>query len=135
MAVLGSAADPWQLMWMGRYAEALDAIDDQLPRYRELAGRWPGLYRDVVADLLVQRSRALHQEFRDAEALTCAEEAVAILRELYAAKPARFARYLAGALGDLSDRHQTLGRSDQAQVATQEAERLRGHAPDTAASS
>jgi hypothetical protein len=62
-------------------------IDQEMPAWRQLARIWPGQFRGALASRLMHRSLALRTALRDGEAVTCAEEGVAIYRSLAAARP------------------------------------------------
>jgi tetratricopeptide (TPR) repeat protein len=62
---------------------------------------------------------------RPADALPCAQEAVAIYRELASSDPDTHRRGLANSLQDLDVWYSELGREPEAELATAEAEALR----------
>jgi hypothetical protein len=84
-----TTADPAGLAGAGRHREALWLIDREMPGLRVLAKIWPAQFRDTLADRLLERSLALHAALRDDEALTAAQEGVAMHRGLAAARLGR----------------------------------------------
>jgi tetratricopeptide (TPR) repeat protein len=118
--------DPADLLRAGRHREALPLLEEQMPYWRQLARKWPGQFRGTLAQQLMTRATALSAAHRDGEALAAAEQAVALYRDLAAARPRRPASQsdLASALNNLSYPLRVAGRRDEALAAAEEALRI-----------
>ena len=114
-----------RLSELARPGDALNAEQEAVTVYRELAAANPKRYRTDLAATLNNLSAAFSQMGRPAEALPAAEEAAAIRRELAAADPDRYRPDLAAALNSLSVRFSELGRLAKALTAAQEAVTIR----------
>lgn len=77
---------------------ALAHLQQGLPTWRMLARRWPGQFRQPLADNLMVQAEALVAVHQETEALGPAAEAVAIYQAMAAERPRKFAPGLAGAL-------------------------------------
>ena len=99
----------------GRTNEALDAAQEAIALYRELAATRPAEFTPDLARALSNFSYQLNDAGgRTNEALDVAHEAVALYRELAATRPAEFTPDLARALSNLSTRLNAVGRRDEA---------------------
>jgi len=114
-----------RLSELARPGDALNAEQEAVTVYRELAAANPKRYRTDLAATLNNLSAAFSQLGRPAEALPAAEEAAAIRRELAVADPDRYRPDLAATLNNLSVRFSELGRLVKALTAAQEAVAIR----------
>jgi tetratricopeptide (TPR) repeat protein len=122
LAYLGP--DPEELLEKRQWQDALTESGRLLWSWRGLAAKWPGVFSDALAITLKQQAKALRGLRRYAEALPAADEAVAIFRNLAAAKPG-YAAGLADGLCLLATLQTVTGNPEQA-VATA-AEAVRGY--------
>ena len=114
-----------RLAELARPAEALNAEQEAVAVYRELAAANPERYRTDLAATLNNLGKRFSQLGRPAEALPAVEEAAAIRRELAAADPDLYRPDLAATLNNLSVTLSELGRLAQALAAAQEAVAIR----------
>jgi tetratricopeptide (TPR) repeat protein len=114
-----------RLAELARPADALNAEQEAVAVYRELAAANPQRYRTDLAATLNHLGVRFSQLGRPAEALPAVEEAAAIRRELAAADPDRYRPDLAATLNSLSVRLSELGRPVEALAAAQEAAAIR----------
>ena len=114
-----------RLAELARPAEALNAEQEAVAVYRELAAADPERYRTDLAAILNSLGKRFSQLGRPVEALTAVEEAAAIRRDLAAADPDLYRPELAATLNNLSVRFSELGRLAEALAAAQEAVAIR----------
>ncbi len=81
--------DPDKLLAAGRPEEALEQVTSLLTMDRRLAERWPGQFREVLADRLLTKAEILHTLGKAPQALEAVDEAVEILTEMVDAGPSR----------------------------------------------
>ncbi|MER6052512.1 tetratricopeptide repeat protein [Streptomyces sp. NPDC001793] len=110
----------------GRREQAAEAAQEAVGLFRRLSEANPAVHRPHLVTSLVHLSATLprHAEHGDrlsGPALTAAEEAVALARELAAADPAIHRRGLGRALEAHGDRLAELGRQDEAVTVLREA--------------
>ena len=106
---------------LGRREEALDAIQQAVEIYRELAGARPDAFRPDLARSLNNLSNRLADLGRREDALEAIQQAVEICRDLARARPDAFRPDLAMSLNNLSNRLADLGRREDALEASQQA--------------
>jgi len=99
---------------------ASEAVD----RLRHAAEREPDTYQPMLANALTDLSMRLTQLSRLEEALSAAEESVAIDRALAAIRPDEVTPDLARSLSNLASFLSDLGRTEEALAAVEEAARL-----------
>jgi tetratricopeptide (TPR) repeat protein len=109
-----------RLSELARHGDALNAEQEAVTVYRELAAANPERYRTDLAATLNNLSVTLSELGRPAEALPITEETVTVYRELAAASPDRYRPDLAAALNNLSVRFSELGRPAEALAAIEE---------------
>ena len=114
--------DPEELLEKRQWQDALTESGRLLWSWRWLAAKWPGVFSDALAIALKQQAKALRGLRRYAEAVPAADEAVAIFRNLAAAKP-RYAAGLADGLCLLATLQTATGNPEQAVAAAEEAVR------------
>ncbi len=110
---------------LGRWEDALDAVEEATHIYRELAAARPDAFRPDLAASLHNLSIWLGDLGRREEAVAASQEATDIYRELAAARPDAFRPGLANSLSNLSLRLGDLGRREEALAASQEAVTIR----------
>ena len=106
---------------LGRREEALQATQEAVAHYRELALKNPSAFRPDLARSLNNLGAMLSELGRREEALQATQEAVAHYRELARANPPAFRPDLAMSLTGLGVHLAALGRREEALQATQEA--------------
>ena len=106
---------------LGRWEEALAAIEEAVGVYRELVRTQPDAFKPDLAISLNNLSTGLGTLGRREDALAAIEEAVKIRRELVRAQPDAFKPDLAGSLNNLSIALGALGREEHALAAIEEA--------------
>ena len=109
---------------VGRREEALDAAQQAVDLYRDLASASPAAYLPDLAAAVNNLALRLADMGRREEALAAAEEAVAIRRDLADANPAAYLPDLAAAVNNLANQQAGAGRREEALDAAQEAVRL-----------
>jgi tetratricopeptide (TPR) repeat protein len=119
---------------MGRRAEALQATQEAVDLYRQLAAQHPDAFPPYLAASLANLGNRLSEMGRRAEALQATQEAVDLYRRLAAQHPDAFLPDLAASLANLGIRLSEMGRREEALQATQEAvdlyRRLAAQHPD-----
>jgi hypothetical protein len=103
---------------------ALTEVDRILPAWRDMAGKWPGQFREPLATQLLIRAEALHALHRGPQALQPSAEAVAIYRDLAARNPGKFTPGLAAALHRQANLLAANDREQEAIAAAEVAARL-----------
>lgn len=103
-----------RLAELARPAEALNAEQEAVAVYRELAAANPQRYRPDLAATLNNLGKRFSQLGRPAQALPALEETVAIHRELAAASPDRYRPDLAQSLTNLGEILEAAGRKADA---------------------
>ena len=106
---------------LGRREDALDAIQQAVVIFRELAGARPDAFRPDLAASLSNLSNRLADLGRREDALDAIQQAVVIYRDLARARPDAFRPDLAMSLNNLSIRLADLGRREEALKAIQQA--------------
>lgn len=112
---------------------ALTEASSRLPTWRDMARRWPGQFREPLAQLLLTQADALCALRRETAALAPAAEAVEIYQALAAGKPAKFTHGLAHALDRQARVLAATGRTAEAVEAISVAIRLYCGLPPAAA--
>ena len=137
-AVLGRIPQPWpedaqveaarvannlanRLSDLGRREAALEAAEEAVGLYRELARARPDAFTPYLAGSLNNLANRLSDLGRREAALQAAEEAVALRRELARARPDAFTPDLAMSLNNLANMLSDLGRREAALQAAEEA--------------
>lgn len=113
---------------LGRYAEAVPAIEAAVSIFRRLAREQPQVHTVDLADSLQTLGNQLANAKRDDEARTATEEGVRVLRSLAAANPTAHERSLALALTSLANRLSRSGDHSSAVAAGEEAVHIARHA-------
>jgi hypothetical protein len=112
---------------------ALTETSRDLRGWRGLAQRWPGQFREPLAETLLTQADALCALHRETAALAPAAEAVAIYQAIAAEKPRKFTHGLAHALARQARLLAAAGRIAEAVEAITIAIRLYGDLPPAAA--
>jgi tetratricopeptide (TPR) repeat protein len=108
-------------VWLGRLQEALDAIDEAVDIYRELAKADPDAFLPGLAGALGNQSVRRADREQPEAALEAIDEAVGVYRQLATARPDAFLPSLAGSLGNQSSWRAKRGRHEEALDAIDEA--------------
>ena len=106
---------------LGRREEALEAAQEAVALYRDLAAARPDAFIPNLAMSLNNLANVLSGLGRREEALEAVQEAVALYRDLADARPDAFTPDLAASLNNLANRLSDLGRREEALEAAQEA--------------
>ena len=110
-----------RLLELGRWEEALAAIEEAVTIRRKLARAHPDMFLPDLATSLNSQSGCLSALGRREEALAAIEEAITISRELARAHPDTFLPDLAMSLGNQTVYLSALGRREEALAAIEEA--------------
>ena len=114
-----------RLSEVGRRSEALEAAQEVVSFYRDLAEANAAAYTPDLAGSLSNLAAFLSEAGRRDEALQAAQEAVDLRRDLAEINAAAYTPDLAGSLSNLAIRLSVVGRRDEALQAAQEAVDLR----------
>ncbi len=115
---------PAALLAKGRPEDALRLIQREEASSRRTARAWPGQFREMLAYNLTVKSDALHALHRDRQALSSADESVAIYQALASDRPAKYSPYLSRAIDTRSRALAGLGRQAEAIAAIETAIRM-----------
>lgn len=106
---------------MGRHQEALEAAQEAVKLFRELAVNNPDVFRPLFATSLSNLANGLSDVGQLQKALEAAREAVDIRRKLFADDPDAFRPALGSTLNNLANRLNSLGQHQEALAASREA--------------
>jgi tetratricopeptide (TPR) repeat protein len=115
---------PATLIAKGRPQDALRQLLREETSARRTARAWPSQFAEELARNLLVKSDAQHAMHYDRQALSSADESVAVYQTLAAGKPAKYAASLARALHSQSHRMADVGQVAEAIGATQTSIRL-----------
>ena len=109
-SLINLGASLWEL---GRHREALDAHEEAVGLWRDLAAQEPTRHTPALAASLTILGNSLRELGRHREALDAHEEAVGLRRDLAAQEPTRHTPDLAQSLNNLANTLCGLGRHDE----------------------
>jgi tetratricopeptide (TPR) repeat protein len=115
---------PVALISNSRPEDALTRLQREEAFSRRMAAAWPSRFRDVLAYNLIVKSDALHALHRYSQALSSADEGVAIYQALTAGNPSKYMPFLSRAIDTRSRALAGLGRQAEAIQAIETAIRM-----------